>query len=140
VRLSILSILLSDPDSSIPNLTYGHEVRGVFTCDESAWFGPKVNIDVTDSVTIEKNVIVSHDCEIIRHEHDWGRDRTKMASASPLVIHEGAYIGCHAIIVEGCREIGAWSVVGAGSVVTKDVPAYAIVAGNPARQVGTVKQ
>ena len=133
-------IQLSDPDSSIPHVGYGHEVHGKFVCDPSDWFGPGVNIDVTDSVTLEKNVILSHDCEIIRHEHDFGRDRTKLGSHSPLVIHEGVFLGCHVIILEGCHEVGAWSVIGAGSVITKDVPNYAIVAGNPARQVGTVKQ
>lgn len=133
-------ILLSDPDSSIPTVGYGHETRGSLTCDPSAWFGPNVHIDVTDSVTIEPNVIISHDCEIIRHEHDFGRDRTKLGAHSPLVIREGVFVGCRCIILEGCQEIGAWSVIGAGSIITRDVPAYVIVAGNPARQIGTVKQ
>lgn len=132
-------ILLSDPESAFPNLTYGHGVHGELVCDPSAWFGSDVTIDVTDSVTIERNVIISHGCEILRHDHDFGRDRTKLGKHSPLIIREGAFIGCRCIILKGCREIGAWSVIGAGSIVTRDVPAYMIVAGNPARQIGAVK-
>jgi len=50
-------------------------------------------------------------------------------------VARGATIGANATIVCGNR-IGAYSFVGAGSVVTKDVPAFALVLGNPARQSG----
>jgi acetyltransferase-like isoleucine patch superfamily enzyme len=51
-----------------------------------------------------------------------------------IVVEDGAWIGGGAIILDGVR-IGRNAVVGAGAVVTKDVPAYTIVAGNPARVV-----
>lgn len=50
-----------------------------------------------------------------------------------LVIGNDVWIGYNAIITSSCTRIGNGAVIGAGSVVTKDVPAYAIVAGNPAR-------
>jgi len=50
---------------------------------------------------------------------------------------EGASIGAGAICVAPIT-IGKWSLVGAGSVVTRDVPNFALVAGNPARQIGWV--
>lgn len=50
-------------------------------------------------------------------------------------IHDGAWIGAGAIVLPGVT-IGKKAVVGAGSVVTKDVAAFAIVAGNPARMIG----
>ena len=43
------------------------------------------------------------------------------------------WIGARAIILPGCKRIGAHSIIGAGAVVTKDVPDYAIVGGNPAK-------
>lgn len=50
-------------------------------------------------------------------------------------IEDGVWIGAGAIILAGVT-IGKKSVVGAGSVVTKDVPPFTVVAGNPARQIG----
>jgi virginiamycin A acetyltransferase len=50
-----------------------------------------------------------------------------------LTIEHDAWIGERAIITPSCRRIGLGAVVGAGSVVTKDVPDFAIVAGNPAK-------
>ena len=56
------------------------------------------------------------------------------AASSPVKIGEGAWIGERAIILKGVT-IGRDSVIAAGSVVTKDVPARTVVAGNPARVV-----
>jgi UDP-2-acetamido-3-amino-2,3-dideoxy-glucuronate N-acetyltransferase len=55
------------------------------------------------------------------------------------IVRKGASIGANATIVCGV-EIGAYSLVGAGSVVTRPVPAYALVVGNPARQIGWVSE
>lgn len=54
-------------------------------------------------------------------------------------IGRGASIGANATIVCGHR-IGAYALVGAGSVVTKEVPPYALVVGNPSRQIGWVSE
>jgi len=54
---------------------------------------------------------------------------------TPLEIMEDVWIGTRAIILPGCRRIGAHSIIGSGAVVTKDVPEYAIVGGNPARVI-----
>ncbi len=51
-----------------------------------------------------------------------------------VIIEDDCWIGAGAIILNGIT-IGKGSVVGAGSVVTKDVPPYTIVAGNPARKI-----
>lgn len=52
-----------------------------------------------------------------------------------LEICEDVWIGARAIILPGCKRIGAHSIIGAGSVVTKDIPDYAIVGGNPAKVI-----
>jgi acetyltransferase-like isoleucine patch superfamily enzyme len=54
----------------------------------------------------------------------------------PVVIEDDVWVGANVTILPG-RRIGQGSIVGAGSVVTRDVPAYAIVGGNPAVVVGS---
>ncbi len=53
-----------------------------------------------------------------------------------LVIEDDVWIGARVTILGNCRIIGKGAVVGACSVVTKDIPEYAIVAGNPAKVIG----
>ena len=55
------------------------------------------------------------------------------------VVRKGASIGANATIVCG-NEIGAYAFIGAGAVVTRPVPAYALVVGNPARQTGWMSE
>jgi UDP-2-acetamido-3-amino-2,3-dideoxy-glucuronate N-acetyltransferase len=55
------------------------------------------------------------------------------------IVRKGATIGANATIVCGV-EIGSYALIGAGSVITKPVPAYALVVGNPAKQIGWVSE
>ncbi len=54
-------------------------------------------------------------------------------------VQKGASIGANATIVCGCT-IGAYALIGAGAVITKDVPSYALVIGNPGKQSGWVSK
>jgi UDP-2-acetamido-3-amino-2,3-dideoxy-glucuronate N-acetyltransferase len=58
---------------------------------------------------------------------------------SKTVVKKGASIGANATIVCG-HDIGQYAFIGAGAVVTKTVPAYALVVGNPARQIGWMSE
>ena len=57
--------------------------------------------------------------------------------ARPVMIEDDVWIGCNAIILRGVT-IGAKSIVGAGSVVTQNVPPSVLVAGNPAQIIKSV--
>lgn len=57
----------------------------------------------------------------------------------PTILRRGASVGANATIVCG-NEIGEYAMIGAGAVITKPVPAYALVVGNPARQIGWVSE
>jgi UDP-2-acetamido-3-amino-2,3-dideoxy-glucuronate N-acetyltransferase len=59
----------------------------------------------------------------------------KMDESRPTLVKRGASIGANATIVRGVV-LGRYSFVGAGAVVTKNVPDHALVVGNPARQIG----
>jgi acetyltransferase-like isoleucine patch superfamily enzyme len=54
---------------------------------------------------------------------------------SSISIGDDSWIGANAIILPGCTRIGVGAVIGAGSIVTKDVPDFTVVAGNPARVI-----
>jgi UDP-2-acetamido-3-amino-2,3-dideoxy-glucuronate N-acetyltransferase len=93
---------------------------------------------ICEGVTIEDNVFVGHNVtfvndpypratngeELLQSERDW--------EVEPTLVKKGASIGSGATILSHVT-IGENAMVGAGSVVTRDVPAHAIVAGNPAR-------
>ena len=64
-----------------------------------------------------------------------GYVKSDHAPKRPLIIEHDAWIGDGAIITAGCSRIGIGAIVGAGAVVTKDVPDFAIVVGIPARVI-----
>jgi len=97
---------------------------------------------VCEGVTIEDEVFVGHGVTFINDTYprattEGGGLQTEADwKVEPTVVRKGASIGSGATIL--CRvTIGERAIVGAGSVVTKDVPADAIVAGNPAKVLRT---
>lgn len=96
-------------------------------------------INCHESITIGNYVNIGAGCVITDsdfHSLDWhdrmyGTDIQKKCNA-PIVINDLAFIGMHSIILKGVT-IGEKSIIGAGSVVSKDVPDGEIWAGNPAR-------
>lgn len=61
----------------------------------------------------------------------------RVGATRPVIIEDHVFIGMNCLILKGVH-IGAGAVIGAGSVVTRDVPAYTIVAGNPARPIRAI--
>ena len=93
------------------------------------------SVSVYNGVTIEDDVFVgpnacfTNDKVPRANNPDW--------QVTPTRVRRGASIGANATIVCGI-EIGEYAMVAAGSVVTRDVPPYTLVMGNPARRVGRI--
>ncbi len=109
-----------------PKVTLGKNVRvqnnvsiyeGV-TCEDDVFLGPSM---------VFTNVINPRSAVSRKHEY------------KTTLVRKGASIGANATIVCG-NDIGEYAFIGAGAVVTKPVPAYALVVGNPARQMGWMSE
>ena len=101
------------------------------------------NLVVLDcaAVTIGNDVLIGPNVGIYTAGHpvDPGLRRQGLEFALPITIEDGVWIGGHAVIAPGVR-IGRNSVIGAGSVVTKDIPANVVAVGNPCRVVRSVTE
>ncbi len=91
-------------------------------------------------VTIGNNLMMAEEVLFIGGGHSFDRTDIPMGhqgelEKSALKIDDDVWIGTRVIILPGCKHIGKAVIIGAGSVVTKDVPDYAIVGGNPARLI-----
>ena len=93
------------------------------------------SVSVYSGVTLENNVFIgpnacfTNDLTPRAFNNDWHTVKTQIC--------EGASIGANATIICG-NKIGKFAMIGAGTVVTKDIPEYALAVGNPARVVGYV--
>lgn len=109
--------------------------------DFSVRIGSRVKIQngvsVYHGVTIEDDVFIGPNAAFTNdfYPRAWNGD----FEVRPTLVKRGASIGANATIVCG-NTLGEFSMVGSGSVVTHDVPPYALAAGNPARVLGYVCQ
>ena len=106
---------------------------------------PSGILKMEDGVSIDKNCFVDYSGGLVMHKnahlawgvyistHDHGYDYHNAPVGRALEIGENAFVGAKSIILHNCNYIGKNAVIGTGSVVTKDVPDNAIVAGCPAR-------
>lgn len=109
--------------------------RDGFTIGVNSRINRDCTIDVRGSVQIGDAVSISPEVMILTASHGVDDPEFKVETR-PVVIEDHVYIGSRAIILPGVT-LGRGSVVAAGAVVTRDVPELAIVAGSPARAVGT---
>lgn len=87
---------------------------------------------IPTGVVIEDDVFIGPNVAFTNDKYPKARGEWKLF---PIRVKRGASIGANSVVVAGVT-IGEDALVGAGSVVTKDVPSYAVVAGNPARIIG----
>lgn len=112
--------------------------NATLTIGDHAFIGTGSEIDVALSVTIGAHALIAPNVFITDHTHNHAagaRLDEQGSRNAAVVIGDDAWIGTRAIILPGIT-IGSGAIIGAGAVVTKDVPPNAIAAGVPARVVG----
>lgn len=129
-------------------LTFGH--GGRITMGSHCYVGDNAKLWSGVNLRIGNRVMIGHnssifDCdthplnaaarhrqyvEIITNGHPTDIDLRD----EPVTIEDDVWIGCNVVVLKGVR-IGQGAIIGAGSIVTRDVPAYVLVAGNPAHPV-----
>ena len=113
---------------------YGHQ--NIFLGNNIYLVDTLINAgDHEGKVIIEDHVFFGHGVKLLARAHDYSLTdipRQRSVIEKPIVIKKGAWVASGAIVLGGVT-IFEDAVVGAGSVVTKDVPPRAIVAGNPAK-------
>jgi UDP-2-acetamido-3-amino-2,3-dideoxy-glucuronate N-acetyltransferase len=92
------------------------------------------NVSVYKGVTLEDGVFCGPSM-VFTNVYNPRAELSKMDQLRPTLVRKGASLGANCTIVCG-HTIGRYAFIGAGSVVTKDVPDYALMVGNPARQIG----
>jgi maltose O-acetyltransferase len=110
--------------------------RGFVTIGSKSWLSPGVIIHshLDAPINIGRKVDIGPSVEFVTGSHVIGTSqrRAGAGTALPISIGDGCWIGARTVILGGVS-IGAGSVVAAGSVVTRDVPANVLVAGVPAK-------
>ena len=121
--------------------------------EDNVYFGNGRDIEVGDEVGLGSNfkslnrilkigsyLMMGEDVLFLGGGHNYDRTDVPMGHQTSrpktqLEIGDDVWIGARVIVLPGCKKIGKGVIIGAGAVVTKDVPEYAIVGGNPAKVI-----
>jgi putative colanic acid biosynthesis acetyltransferase WcaF len=104
-------------------------------CGENACIGDEAEIYNVAPIYLGKGAIVSQGSYLCAASHDF-RDAKFPLIYAPIRVEAGAWVAARAIVFMGVT-IGERCVIGAGSVVTKSMPAASLCGGNPCRVIGT---
>ncbi len=96
------------------------------------------NVSIYTGVVCEDDVFLGPSC-VFTNVINPRSAVNRRGEYARTTVRKGATIGANATIVCG-NDIGAYAFIGAGAVVTKEVPAYALVVGNPSRQIGWMSE
>jgi acetyltransferase-like isoleucine patch superfamily enzyme len=118
--------------------------KGVTIGEGTTFFG-HVTVDIQRPCLVEigRNCNLTDGVVIITHGYDWAVLREKfgemLGSSGKVVLEDNVFVGINALILKKVR-IGKNTIIGAGSVVTHDIPANCVAAGNPCRVIMTLEE
>lgn len=130
-------IQLDDRVRILRNSIFETGDRGYISVGEHSWINPNTQIAAyINPVIIGRRVLVAANCSFYPHNHGIkGRGPVfgqKADSKGPIIVGDGSWLGVNVAVLGGVK-IGENAVIGAGSVVTRDIPANAIAVGSPAK-------
>ena len=123
------------------NISRQHYLNGSIKIGSNVLLAKHSFIDYSGDVTIGDDVQITNGVIIETHHHPFHSDYTQprnIVHSTTLKIADGAVLGSRCIILPSCHYIGKHARVGAGAVVTKDVPDYAVVVGVPAKVIKVI--
>lgn len=97
----------------------------------------KIDTGLRGKVTIGNRCIITYGCVILSHDASASHINPDDNGVGEVVIEDNVYIGVNSVVLRNVR-IGKNSVIGAGSVVTRDIPQNVVAVGNPATVVKTI--
>jgi acetyltransferase-like isoleucine patch superfamily enzyme len=115
---------------------YSERESSELVVGDGTTIGRNAVVDYTGGIVFGRNLLISEGVEFHTHNHvppdfvnkEW----------SPLLVGDAVWFGTRVIVLPSVQRIGSRCIIGAGSVVTKDVDEGLVVAGNPARPVKTL--
>lgn len=139
--VTIHSVPTSNPTSGFQHTYLRSEGNGSIVIGSRVGMS-HVNITSFDSVTIEDDVLIGSGVKIwdtdFHSVYYENRIKDNDIKSAPVKIERGAFIGACSIILKGVT-IGERAIIGAGSVVTKDIPSDEMWAGNPAKLIRKIE-
>lgn len=137
--------------NSPSNISLGNHVRidrmsrlssyegGKITIEDGCYIGQFFSVMAGGDVVIRKNTLIASYVAVISENHSMNPEAGVKYGNQPLIkenieIGENCWIGEKVAILPGVK-IGKWSIIGAGSIVNKSIPAYSIAVGNPAKVI-----
>jgi acetyltransferase-like isoleucine patch superfamily enzyme len=129
--------------------------QSIIKVGNNVFIGGATLLDCVMSITIEDDVLISYRCIISDSDNhstryslrkkdlsEWKQgyiSNWSLAKSAPVLIKKGAWIGAQCIILKGVT-IGEGAIIGAGSVVTKDIPDWCVATGNPAKVIREIPE
>jgi len=108
---------------------------------DTVFIGANCEFNINEGIKIGNDSLIASGCKFIDHDHGISTEKlmhSQVGSQIPIKVGNDVWLGCNVVVLKGAV-IGDGSIVAAGAVVTKPIPAYEIWAGIPAKKIGERK-